>query len=292
MKETNSTLPRRELGRQLREAREGMGMSLEQAAELVDLSPSSLQRLETGQNSRVSVVVVRELCDAYGLDQRLTAALIGLAQETAGEQWLQEYGDPIPSNFSVFVRVEAAAKTLFTYEPNLVPGLLQTPAYARALVRAAFPDDPIDEQERMVGRKVRRQALVTRRRNPLELNVVIGEAALRAVVGGPKIMAAQLKHIADLSTRPNITVRVVPFSAGAPLGQQIGPFVILEFGTNRRGHTVEPTTVYAENYSGALYSAKVRMIDRYRRAFSSLQELALSEIDTRTLLRRIAKELT
>lgn len=290
MKETTSTLPRRELGRQLREAREGMGMSLEQAAEVMEMSPSSLQRLETGQNSRISVVVVRELCEMYGLDERLTDALVALAQETAGELWLREFEDVIRPRFSVFVRLESAAQMLMTYESDLVPGLLQTADYARALVRAAFPHETPDEQERRVQLKIRRQALCRRRRKPLTVNVILHEAVLWRVVGSRKTMAAQLKHIADLSTGPNISLRIVPFSAGAPLGGQIGPFVILEFGEDRRGKPTEPTTVFTENYTGELYSQKARTIERYRQAFAALQLVALSEIDSRALLRRIAKE--
>ncbi|MFE3441964.1 helix-turn-helix domain-containing protein [Nocardia sp. NPDC059180] len=290
MKESNSTLPLRELGRQLRDAREGMGMSIEQAAGVMEMSASALQRLEMGQNSRVSLVVVRELCEMYGLEERLTVALLALACESADEVWLREFEDVIRPRFSVFVRLESAAQMLMTYESDLVPGLLQTADYARALVRAAFPNETPDEQERRVQLKIRRQALCRRRRKPLTLNVILHEAVLWRVVGSRKAMITQLKHIADLSTGPNVSLRVVPFSAGAPLGGQIGPFVILEFSKDRRGKPIEPTTVFTENYTGELYSEKDRTIERYRQAFAALQHVALSEIDSRALLRRLAKE--
>lgn len=292
MKESNSTLPLRELGRQLREAREGMGMSIEHAAGLMEMSASALQRLETGHNSRVSLVVIRELCEMYGLDERHTTALLELASESASEVWLREFEDLIRPGISVFVRLESSAQKLTTYESDLVPGLLQTPDYARALVRAAFPNATVEDQERRVQLKVRRQALCRRRRKPLMLNVLLHEAVLRRVVGNPKIMSTQLKYIADASTNPNISIGIVPFSAGVPLGTQIGPFVILEFGTDRRGKPIEPTTVFTENHIGELYSEKVRTIDRYRQAYAALQQVALDEVDSRALLRRIAKEST
>ncbi|MBF6084918.1 helix-turn-helix domain-containing protein [Nocardia cyriacigeorgica] len=292
MKESNSTLPLRELGRQLRDAREGLGMSIERAAGLMEMSASALQRLETGNNSRVSLVVIRELCEMYGLEERHTAALLELASESASEVWLREFEDLIGPGISVFVRLESSAQKLTTYESDLVPGLLQTPDYARALVRAAFPHATAEEQERRVQLKVRRQALCRRRRQPLTLNVLLHEAVLRRVVGNPKIMSTQLKYIADASTKPNISVGIVPFSSGVPLGTQIGPFVILEFGTDRRGKPIEPTTVFTENHIGELYSEKVRTIDRYRQAYAALHEVALDEVDSRALLRRIAKEST
>ncbi|TLF78382.1 helix-turn-helix domain-containing protein [Nocardia cyriacigeorgica] len=292
MKETTSTLPRRELGRQLREAREGMGMSLEQAAEVMEMSPSSLQRLETGQVTRIRVVVVRELCEIYGLNDELTAALVGLAMQTADESWWHEFGDVIPSSFSVYVVLEAAATTLVSYQPDVVPGLLQTAEYARALIRSAFPESTPPEQEHRAQLKVRRQALITRRRSPITLNVILHECVLRRMVGGPRVMSKQLMALADASTRPNVTIRVIPFSAGMPTGDQIGPFVILDFAKNRRGISTEPTTVYAETYTGDFYSEKASIVQRYRQAYAVLERAALDEINSRTLLRRVAKECT
>lgn len=290
MSELGSTLPRRQLGRYLRDLRLQTGMTIPEAARRIERGASTLQRLETGQSERIRVPDVRELCSIYNAGETETEALIGLAQQAAVKSWWHEYGSLIPEDFDVYMGLESASCRLSSYTPDVVFGLLQTPDYARALVRAGLPHEGKDEIDRRVEMKMRRQGLVMRKRQPAELQVVLLECALRRMVGGPRIMAAQLRHIADLSTRPNVCVRVLPFRAGVPLGDPVGQFVILDFGTDKKGEPLEPPVVYLENYTGGLYLEKSTDVRHYHGAYQALENAALDETASRTLLRQVARE--
>lgn len=186
--------------------------------------------------------------------------------------------------------LESAAHALTSYQPDLVPGLLQTAEYAGVLARAANPSDTDYEIEGRVQLKLRRQRKITRHTKPTTLDVVLGETVLRRNIGGPTVMATQLRHLADASTLPNVTLRVLPLSAGYPTGDQVGPFVVLEFGTDSRGEPLEPTIVYAEGFTGDMYSEKLGIVERYAQAYQHLQQSSLDEIGSRLLLREMARE--
>lgn len=186
--------------------------------------------------------------------------------------------------------LESAAHKLTSYQPDLIPGLLQTEKYARVLACTANPEDTEAEVDSRVRLKKQRQTFVTRRTKPVRLEVVLHEGAVRRVIGSRRIMAEQLRYLADASTRPNVTVRVLPFSAGMPTGDQIGPFVILEFGRDSQGNPVEPTIVYAENYTGDMYSEKTDIVQRYIQAYASIEHAALGEGASRDKLRLAARE--
>ncbi|MFE3445854.1 helix-turn-helix domain-containing protein [Nocardia sp. NPDC059180] len=290
MSDRDSSITRRQLGRYLREAREAIGMTLEEAAGLMEWGKSSLQRIEKGQNQKVRIRDLDGMIEIYGIGDDRAAGLRGLAQQAAEKSWWHEYGGVIPDNFSVYMGMESAAKCLTSYQPDLVPGLLQTRDYARALVRNAFPTESDAEISSRVEPRMLRQKLVTRSIRPAQLEVILFESALCRVVGGREVMAVQLRHLADAGTRPNITVRVLPFSAGMPTGDQIGPFVILEFDTDSQGNPVEPTIVYAENYTSDMYSEKVGIVERYQQAYALLRDAALDEVASRSLLRNKARE--
>ncbi|GAA5048859.1 helix-turn-helix transcriptional regulator [Nocardia callitridis] len=253
-------------------------------------SESTLQRLETGNAEKIRWRDVRELCQLYDVSREMTAALVGLAQQAHVKSWWHEFGELIPENFSVYVGLESSARTLTAYQPDLVPGLLQTVDYARILASIASPTDSAAELAGRAQIKVRRQSIVTRSRTPATLEVVVHEAAIRRVVGNPQVMAAQLRHMADASTMPNVTIRVLPFAAGTPLGASISPFVILAFGESSNGKPVEPTVVYLENLLGDLYLEKPVAVDRYYHAHQALQAKALNEVATREAFRKIARE--
>ncbi|WP_330251581.1 helix-turn-helix domain-containing protein [Nocardia sp. NBC_00565] len=290
MSESGSTVPRRQLGRHLRDLRLQAGMTMPEAARLIERGTTTLQRLETGQTHKIRLLDIRELCSVYSASDVVTAGLLGLAQEASGKSWWHDYGKLIPEDFNVYVGLEAAARRLTSYSPDVVLGLLQTPDYARILARTASPTDTPDEIERRVQLKRRRQNILTRKRQPTEFDVVLLECALRRVVGSRQIMAAQLRHLADMSTRPNLTLRVLPYSAGIPLGDPVGMFTVVDFGLDKKNEPIEPSVVYLENFTGDLYLESQADVERYHVAHASIRRAALDETNSRSLLRQLARE--
>jgi hypothetical protein len=222
----------------------------------------------------------------------MTEALMGLAKETKARGWWQAYGDAVPEWFDLYVGLEAAASKLFLYGQELVPGLFQTEDYARTLIKADHPEESDEEIDRRVSLRMARQALVRRTIDPPALQVALNESVLRRPVGGLAIMAAQLERLAVASELPNVSLQVVPFSAGFHPGILSGSFNILRFPLNGNGSESEPPTVYADLYTGALYLDKPHEIDRYSAAFAGIWQHALDEPSSRELIRQAAEELS
>ncbi|MFB8281867.1 helix-turn-helix domain-containing protein [Nocardia colli] len=285
-----STVPRRQLGRHLRELRSSVGLTIEAAAELMQWNFSMLQRIEKGQVEKVRDVDVRELCRIYEATSAEVDGLIGLARQANAPEWWHAYGDLIPEKFDVYVGLESYAKRLTIYQSELVPGLLQTARYVQALITANLPDERASEIERRVQLRTKRQSIVTRQVEPVQVDVVVDECVLRRVVGSRRTMAEQLKALADVSSRQNVALRVLPFEAGYPTGAQIGPFIILEFGTDAKGKPIEPSVVYMEGFTGALYVDKPSTVQEYGKAFRALQGMALDAQQSRARFRQLAKE--
>ncbi|MFC6011558.1 helix-turn-helix domain-containing protein [Nocardia lasii] len=286
----SSTLPRRQLGRYLRDWRTKAGLTIAEAARRMEWGASTLQRLEKGHADRIRTIDIHELCRIYGIPGELADGLAGLAQQAAVKSWWHAYGDLIPENFDIYLGLEASARRLRIYQSELVPGLLQTAEYVRALNSLVQPHDSTDEIERRVALRMQRQALITRDHAPAEIEVVLHESVLRSVVGDAKVMAAQLRSLAEASTRSNVVLRILPFSAGVPLGVSTGPFTVLEFGTDGKGQPVEPPVVYAEGFTGDLYLERRADVRRYDRAHDCLQRHALDIPPSTHLLRQVAKE--
>ena len=287
---TGSTVPRRQLGRYLRELRNRERLTVKAAAEKLEWSEAKMWRIETGQTSLRSLDV-EAMCKIYGAPADLTEALMGLAKETKARGWWHAYGDVIPEGFDVYIGLEEAASQLAWYESELVPGLLQTEAYARTLIEADNPGADAEEISRRVHVRIARQPLIHRATSPLQLSVALNEAILRRPVGGPGVMPEQLARLADVSGLPNVSLRVVPFGAGLHGGMMSGPFVILRFPLNGDGRESEPATVYVDGFTGALYLDKTNEVDRYAQAFGSIWATALDESTSRTVIRQAAKEL-
>lgn len=278
------SLPKRQLGYYLRQAREETGMSLAEAAAHIGRSAPTLMRIEKGLTQKLSVPEIEAYCRLYEFDPEKVEAMKGLAQQADTQNWWHEYDDLIPADFDIYVGLETAAQEIATYQPELIPGLLQTPDYARVLSRNALPNGTDDAIERHVHLKMRRQLLVTRKVRPVGLQLIVHEAALRRVVGSGKVMSSQVRYLADISTRANIDIRILPFTAGVPVGEAIGPFVMLRFG--HANHNV----VYAETYTGDLYLEKPASLRRYAGAYEVMQSAALDAARSRITLRQIAKE--
>lgn len=287
---TGSTVPRRQLGRYLRDLRNQAGLLVKDAARGLEWSEAKMWRIETGQTSLRSLDV-EAMCRLYGAAPDITSALMSLAKETKARGWWAAYGDAVPEWFDLYVGLEAAASRLFLYEQELVPGLFQTEDYARTLIRADHPDEDEAETERRVRLRMARQSVVRRMIDPPALQVTLNESVLRWPVGGADIMAAQLDRLATASELPNISLRVVPFAVGFHPGIVSGSFNIIRFPLNGNGEESEPPTVYADLFTGALYLDKPGEIERYSQAYSSIWERALNEESSRDLILQAAEGL-
>ncbi|WP_329067751.1 helix-turn-helix domain-containing protein [Amycolatopsis sp. NBC_01480] len=285
---SGSTVPRRQLGRYLRDARGKARLTVKAAAEALEWSEAKIWRIETGQTSLRSLDV-EAMCRIYGVDPDMTEALKGLAKETKTRGWWHAYGDVIPGGFDVYIGLEGAASAFQWYESELVPGLFQTADYARTLIMA---DNDVDaeEIERRVRLRMERQALLTRVTASPELRVVLNEAILRRPVGGAAIQAGQLNRLVEVAELPNVTLRVAHFTAGLHHGVMSGPFVILRFPMNGDGKETEPPTVYVDGFTGDLYLDKPQEIERYDRAFERIWEASLNEADSKKMFIEVARE--
>lgn len=284
-----STLPRRQLGRYLVDWRTRAGYTQVKAAQLLEMGATSLNRLEKGETGRIKNMVIQAICDLYNVPPDLAEAFKGLAQQANVKSWWHQYGDLIPKNFDVYVGLETAATQIITYQPDLIPGLLQTAEYRRSLVQLVWPDETPEQWEERVQLRARRQTIVTRKTHPVQLDVVIGEAALHRVAGSRAIMAEQRRHLADMSTRNNICLRVLPFDAGFPDGVSMPPYVILSFGQDSNGDHVEPPVVFLEGAVGEMYLENEDDVRHYYGRHDSIKAAALDETTSRSLLRRVAK---
>ncbi|MFG2224836.1 helix-turn-helix domain-containing protein [Streptomyces sp. NPDC048644] len=282
-----STVPRRQLGRYLRDLRMRARLTVRTAARELEWSEAKMWRIETGQTSLRSHDA-ETMCKVYGAPADITEALMGLAKETKAKGWWHSYGDVVPEGFDVYIGLEGAASSLATYESDLVPGLLQTEDYARATIRVLTDEDE-EEVERRVRLRIERQTLLTRPTAPPQLSLVLGEAALRRSTGGPEIMRKQCEYLVAASGWANVMIRVVPFSAGPHYGLATGPFVVLRFPTTGDGTETEPPTVYADGFTGSLYLDKPSEVQAYDRAFRGIWEAALDEQASRRLMREVAE---
>lgn len=287
---TGSTVPRRQLGRHLRELRNRAHLTVRAAASALEWSEAKLWRIETGQTSLRSLDV-EAMCRVYGAPHKLAQGLMALAKETKARGWWHSYGDVIPETFDLYIGLEDSASQLSWYTSELVPGLLQTKDYARILVRATLPDASDDEIERRVQVRLARQALLTRITAAPTVKVAFNEAVLRRTIGGEEVMVGQLERLMEVTNYPNVSIRVVPFEAGLHAGILSGPFVMMRFPTTGDGRETEPSTVYKDGFTGALYLDKPEEVSRYDAAFGAIWTLASNEARSMSLLHEAAREL-
>ncbi len=266
------TVRRRELGALLRALRARKGWTAEQVADRLEFSASKVSRLETGQRG-ASARDIRDLCDLYGVDGQERQHLMDLASEGKQRAWWQPLGLP----YSTYVGLEAEAASISDYGLGIMPGLLQTPDYARAVVRAAVPSwVPEVVEQRVQGRMTRQQILFSASAPRFE--AVVDESVLHRVVGSPAIMRAQLEQLLELSDLPNVTLRVIPYDAGAlPAGNN--KFIILRFAL-----PTIPDVVFVEGLTGDLYLEEPHDVEVYNTTFRTLIKLAASPEATRDII--------
>ncbi|MFF3568262.1 helix-turn-helix domain-containing protein [Nocardia jiangxiensis] len=287
---TTTTLPRRLLARRLLELREQAKLTRDKAAKLAEMSSQTLWRLENGQVAQVKKMVIRALCNAYNASDEDQRALLWLAEEARKTGWWQSYGDAIFGNVDLFIGLEQAARRVTSFQLTLLPGLVQTAEYRRAVARINIPPLTDEEIDRHVELLTKRQERLEESRERFSLYVTLSEAAVRHPIGGRAIMAAQLRHLVRLTHRSNVSIRIVPLTVGCFLGLDVGPFVLLEFPEHVNPALTEPPVVYIEGYTGALYLDKPDEIEQYRTALSAIESAALNQSESRALLMKIAEE--
>jgi hypothetical protein len=279
------TMRRRRLARELARLREERGMTIRQAAGALEWDPSKLSRVE-GLQRGIIVRDVRRLLDLYQVTGDADReALFELARQAKQRGWWQAYADVLPSEYADLIGLEAEAAEIRTYQPELIHGLLQTADYTRAVIRAGRPGDTAAEVSRRVELRMTRQQILDRD-DPPRLRVIVNEAAVRRVVGGPDVMRTQLTALAAERERSNVTVQVLPFTAGEHPAMASGPFVLLEFG-----QAADPGVVNAENLTGSLLLDAPDDFRQYARTFDFLQAAALGPRESRDMLIALARQV-
>ncbi|MFF0789382.1 helix-turn-helix domain-containing protein [Streptomyces spiralis] len=277
----NPTVRRRRLGQELRRLRELKGMTAEEVAERLLVSQSKISRLENGRRS-ISQRDVRDLCGVYEVeDHRIVDSLMQMAKDSRQQGWWHSFGD-IP--YSVYIGLETDAASLRVYDPQVVPGLLQTRRYAEALIAGALPETAPADIDKRVQVRMRRQERISATENPLRLWTVLDEAALRRVVGDRSLMREQLEHLVEQSQLPHVTVQVIPFDMGAHPGLN-GQYAILEFPD-----AADSSVVYIEGVTSDLYLEKANDVQKYSVMYEHLRAQALNVEQSRQFIAGIAKE--
>jgi transcriptional regulator with XRE-family HTH domain len=274
------TVRRRRLASELRRLREAAGLTIDEVGDKLECSASKISRIETGHVG-VTPRDVRDMLELYPIDADQREALVQLAREARKKGWWHAYNEVFTGSF---VGLESDASSLHAHQALLVPGLLQTEDYTRAVHKAIRPDQPDEEIERRVLARLARQNLLNDPQPP-EYWAIIDEAVLHRVVGGPDIMRAQLNRLVDAAEMPHVTLQVVPFGAGAHAGME-GPFLILGFPEQ-----ADPDVVYVENTTTGSYLEEPSDVYRYTLMFDHLRASALNTSETMRMVKEAADRL-
>lgn len=273
------TVRGRRLMRELKRLREQANISPDEAASKLDFSKSKLYRIENGR-SRVDADDLEDMLDLYDVRSPGRDALIKLGRESRRRGWWTRYKDVFTGSY---VALESEASVI-RINAHLVPGFLQTPDYAREVIRATGPWlDPADADRRVAARAARRDSLLSRE-DPSRIHVILDESVLCRQVGGPEAFAEQLRALAEAAERPNLTLQVLPFCAGAAPGMD-GEFVILSFPDPE-----DAPVAYTEGMYGDVYLESKEEVDRFETAWASLTNKALDPAASAALIRKAAEE--
>ncbi|MFJ4470196.1 helix-turn-helix domain-containing protein [Streptomyces sp. NPDC089424] len=266
------------LGSQLRRLREARGITREAAGYHIRASESKISRMELG---RVSFKTrdVEDLLTLYGIvDETERTSLVSLAREANVAGWWHSYSDVLPSWFPTYVGLEGAASLIRAYEVQFVHGLLQTEAYARAVVRRGMKGAGEADVEKRVALRLERQKHLVSENAP-DFHIVLDEAALRRPYGDREVMRGQLQHLIEFSERPNVRLQIMPFGFGGHSGES-GAFTILGFPESDLSDVV-----YLEQLTSALYLDKSEDVAQYEKALGELQRDSPGPDESRDLLR-------
>lgn len=279
------TVRRRVLAANLRRLRLDKGLEQEDAARELSCVPSKISRIEKGE-SGIRPIDLKALLKLYGInDAAEVEGWLVLARESRKRRWWRSLEDQLPDDFLDLVGLEEDVTHIRAYEPGLVHGLLQTEAYAEAVIGAGEPGPLSEARRARVEVRMARQVAITRSDDPLEAWIILGEAALRQQYGGPAVLAGQLQQLAALSELENVTLQVLPFTVGAYRG---GPY---PFATYRFPEPSDMEVVVLENHTAHSYLETPGDTSYYGDVFDRLRAAALSPIDSQSLIGEVARQL-
>lgn len=276
------TVRARRLRRELKRLRNNAGLNVDDAGRRAGLSGPTVSRIESGKRG-MTVDEVEKLLETYQVPVPQQREYLEMAERAAERGWWQAYGSALTDATQTQIALEEDATTITNFEPVVVPGLLQTAAYARAVISTGWMQAP-REVEAKVAARMARQAILTKP-DPPQLITILDEAVLHREVGGRAVMGRQLRQLIEVATtQPNVTVQVIPFTAGAHAGTE-GPFAIIEFG-------MEPGAVLLEGKTADLFLEETDEIATYQDTASRLQRSALEADDTVALIEQTLREMT
>ena len=262
------TVRRRQLGKELRRLREQTGMLAEALAERLRCSPSRISRIETAR-IRITPGTVHEILDVLGVEGTERTRLVTLARDADVQGWWQAYNDTLRYEYSTYIALESEATSLSVVEPIVVHGLLQTEEYARAIINQRQDVWTPQDIEGRVKARLARQRILTSE-DPPQLHVVLDEAVLHHVVGDRSILRRQLRHLADATGWPTVTIQILPFDRAGPLAILTGTVVIMKLPDSDSSHVV-----YMESIAGDLYVEDPEGLKQYLRYFDRVRAEAL-----------------
>jgi transcriptional regulator with XRE-family HTH domain len=262
------TMLRRQLGAELRRLREQAKRTVADIARDLGWSESKLSRIETA-HSGIRGPDLERLLKLYRTQEAERKRLTALAAQARQRGWWEAYGDALPNAYETYIGFEAEASSIFNYQAQLVPGLLQTAEYASAVVQADGVSDNPAVLEQRVAVRMARQAVLTRDPPP-SLWVILDEAVLRRPIGGKDVLRRQLGRLIESADRPMITMQVLPFAAGAHRALA-GSFVVLEFAGG-----ADDSLVYSEGMTGGVFRSRPEELRSYLMSFEALRTAALS----------------
>ncbi|RSN71687.1 MULTISPECIES: helix-turn-helix domain-containing protein [Actinomadura] len=273
-----ATVRGRRLARELRKLRQEAKLSGDQVARELEWEQSKISRMENAK-MRITSGEVMELLELYGITGDKRTELVQLAREARKKGWWHSYEDVLSTGFSDYLAFESEALTYRTFQSQLIPGILQTADYARAIFRGARPRTT-EEIERAVEARLARQERLTTSTNPLHARLVIDESTLHRSVGDTTVMRAQLRRVLELGELANVSVQVLPFEAGVHAAID-GPFTLLTFKRY-------PEVLYMEHFMGWIYLEKPSETERSNVVFDHLTASALNTSKSARLIHQMA----
>ncbi|MEU9779410.1 helix-turn-helix transcriptional regulator [Streptomyces phaeochromogenes] len=277
------TVLRMVLGKRLRQLREQAGVSFEDAARAIEVTPLTVRRIEKAEVG-LRIPYVRELLHTYGVPESEVEDFLSLAREANQPGWWYSYRDVLPEWFSAYVSLESEASVIRLYEPHYVPGLLQTHDYAAALMHIGFPNETKEDIDRRVALRLKRQDLLSKSEAPA-VWAVLDETVLRRPVGGAEVMRAQIDRLNEALDMPKVRIQILRYSVGAHPGA-FGPFHHFRFGFSEL-----PDVVYTESLVGSVYVDQPADVVTYLEVMDRMSVQAEPVARTRAILAELRKEL-